>query len=361
MPRIFTLAAAVHACFRTFFEIGAARGIPWNPAAGIEEHLVGKNNGAAGKSRKRGRKTKPDTAVGDGATTLIASLGGKAPNGSPVERGPTARTDEGQTVAAISTKRKMKAKDYEQELAALQGRLVALQEWVVATGARIIVVFEGRDTAGKGGTIKRILERVSPRVFRLVALPAPTERERSQMYIQRYMKHFPAAGEVVIFDRSWYNRAGVERVMGFCTDEEASRFLQLTPQVEKIMVDSGILLIKYWLEVGADEQTRRLKSRIGDRRKTWKLSDMDLKSYSRFYDYSRARDEMFAASDTSWAPWFVAQSDDKKKARLNIISHLLDQVPYEELPRAQVKLPRRQAPKGYKEPEYPYRYVPERY
>ena len=256
---------------------------------------------------------------------------------------------------------KMKTKHYERELATLQARLVAMQEWVVATGARVIVVFEGRDTAGKGGTIKRILERVSPRVFRLVALPAPTERERSQMYIQRYMQHLPAAGEVVIFDRSWYNRAGVERVMGFCTDEEAARFLELTPLVERIMVESGIVLIKYWLEVSADEQTRRLKSRIGDPRKTWKLTDMDLKSYSRFYDYSRARDEMFAATDTQWAPWFVAQSDNKKRARLNIISHLLGQVPYQDVPRAEVTLPKRQAARGYREPDYPYRYVPETY
>ena len=256
---------------------------------------------------------------------------------------------------------KMRTKHYERELATLQARLVAMQEWVVATGARVIVVFEGRDTAGKGGTIKRILERVSPRVFRLVALPAPTERERSQMYIQRYMQHLPAAGEVVIFDRSWYNRAGVERVMGFCTDEEAGRFLELAPLVERIMVESGIVLIKYWLEVSADEQTRRLKSRIGDPRKTWKLTDMDLKSYSRFYDYSRARDEMFAATDTQWAPWFVAQSDNKKRARLNIISHLLGQVPYQDVPRAEVTLPKRQAARGYREPDYPYRYVPETY
>jgi polyphosphate kinase len=261
-------------------------------------------------------------------------------------------------VAAPAAVSKLKTKDYERELAALQGRLVAMQDWVVATGARVIVVFEGRDTAGKGGTIKRILERVSPRVFRLVALPAPSEREKSQMYLQRYIQHLPAAGEVVIFDRSWYNRAGVERVMGFCTDEEARRFLNLTPLVERVMVESGILLIKYWLEVSADEQTRRLKGRIGDPRKTWKLTDMDLKSYSRFYDYSRVRDEMFTATDTSWAPWFVVRSDDKKRARLNIISHLLSRVPYEEIPRPAVKLPKRQGANGYKEPDYPYQYVP---
>ena len=226
---------------------------------------------------------------------------------------------------------KMKRKEYEREMRVLHGELVAMQEWVKASGAKICIVFEGRDTAGKGGTIKRITERVSPRVFRVVALPAPTEREKSQMYIQRYIPHFPAAGEVVIFDRSWYNRAGVEPVMGFCTPEETERFLELVPGVEKAMVDDGILLLKYWLEVSADEQTRRLESRIHDPRKIWKLSDMDLKSYSRWYDYSRARDAMFAATDTAWAPWYIAHTDDKKRGRLNIISHLLSQVPYKPL------------------------------
>ncbi len=252
----------------------------------------------------------------------------------------------------------MKRKPYEQEMRRLHGELVAMQEWVKATGAKICIVFEGRDTAGKGGTIKRITERVSPRVFRVVALPAPTEREKSQMYIQRYIQHFPAAGEVVIFDRSWYNRAGVERVMGFCRPEETERFLELAPGWEKAMADSGILLLKYWLEVSPDEQTRRLKSRINDPRKIWKLSAMDLKSYSRWYDYSRARDAMFAATDTAWAPWFVANTDDKKRGRLNIISHLLSQVPYKPLPAREVKLPRRQAPGGYAEPELPLRHIP---
>jgi polyphosphate kinase 2 len=256
---------------------------------------------------------------------------------------------------------KLGRKAYEAELAVLQGELVAMQEWVKATGAKVCIVFEGRDTAGKGGTIKRITERVSPRVFRVVALPAPTEREKSQMYVQRYMAHFPAAGEVVIFDRSWYNRAGVERVMGFCTPEQTERFLQLTPAVERAMVDSGIILIKYWLEVGADEQTRRLESRIDDPRKVWKLTDMDLNSYSRWYDYSRARDAMLAATDSAWAPWWVAHTDDKKRGRLNIITHLLSQVPYEPLPTRDVKLPRRQKPSGYVEPDLPLRYVPERY
>ena len=218
----------------------------------------------------------------------------------------------------------MKRKPYEAEMRRLHGELVALQEWVKATGAKICIVFEGRDTAGKGGTIKRITERVSPRVFRVVALPAPSERERSQLYAQRYIRHFPSAGEVVIFDRSWYNRAGVEWVMGFCTPEETARFLEGAPLIERTMADSGILPLKYWLEVDADEQTRRLEARIDDPRKVWKLSDMDLKSYSRWYDYSRARDAMLQATDTAWAPWYIADTSDKKRGRLNIISHLLE-------------------------------------
>ncbi len=254
--------------------------------------------------------------------------------------------------------KKMKRKEYERQMRGLHGELVAMQEWVKASGAKICVVFEGRDTAGKGGTIRRITERVSPRVFRVVALPAPTEREKSEMYLQRYVAHFPAAGEVVIFDRSWYNRAGVERVMGFCTPEETERFLGLVPGVEKAMTDSGILLLKYWLEVGSDEQTRRLKSRIHDPRKVWKLSDLDLKSYSRWYDYSRARDAMFAATDTEWAPWHVAHSDSKRSARLNIISHLLSQVPYKPLTTHDVTLPKRQHPRGYVEPDLGLRYIP---
>ena len=253
---------------------------------------------------------------------------------------------------------KMKGKEFDEALEPLQVELVKMQEWVRATGAKICVLFEGRDTAGKGGVIKRITERVSPRVFRVVALAAPTEREKSQMYIQRYIPHFPAAGEVVIFDRSWYNRAGVERVMGFCTPEETARFLELVPGVEKAMAEDGILLLKYWLEVSPAEQTRRLKGRINDPRKVWKLTDMDLKSYSRWYDYSRARDAMFAATDTAWAPWYVAHADNKMRARLNIISHLLSQVPYKPLAPRDIKLPRRQPPGGYKEPELPLRYVP---
>jgi polyphosphate kinase len=255
----------------------------------------------------------------------------------------------------------MKRKEYEKALERLHGELVKLQEWVRYEGLRICVVFEGRDGAGKGGTIKAITERVSPRVFRVVALPAPSDREKSQMYVQRYLPHLPAAGEVVIFDRSWYNRAGVERVMGFCSEKTARKFLKIVPPVEKLMVDSGIILIKYWLEVSMEEQTRRLESRIDDPRKIWKLSPMDLKSYSRWYDYSRARDEMFAATDTDFAPWHVARSDDKRRARLNIISHLLDQIPYRKAPREKVKLPDRQKRGGYREPDYPYKYVKARF
>ena len=255
---------------------------------------------------------------------------------------------------------KLKRRDYEAALAELHVELVKLQQWVVHKGKKVCILFEGRDTAGKGGTIKAITERVSPRVFRVVALPSPTEREKSQMYIQRYLPHLPAAGEVVIFDRSWYNRAGVERVMGFCTEEQAKQFLDVVPSMEKAIIKSGVILLKYWLEVSPEEQTRRLEARINDGRKTWKLSPMDLKSYSRWYDYSRARDDMFAATDSSWAPWFVARSDDKKRARLNVIRHLLNHIPYEEMPRSKVKLPKRQDPDGYKEPDYPFKFIPER-
>ena len=255
----------------------------------------------------------------------------------------------------------MKEKEYLKELRGLHGELVALQEWVKATGAKVCIVFEGRDTAGKGGVIKAITERVSPRVFRVVALPAPSDREKSQMYVQRYMAHFPAAGEVVIFDRSWYNRAGVERVMGFTPDDLVERFLDMAPLVERAMVDSGIILIKYWLEVSPDEQTRRLTGRINDPRKVWKLTDMDLKSYSRWYDYSRARDAMLAATDSSWAPWYIAHTDDKKRGRLNIISHLLTRVPYEPLPAREIELPERQEPGDYREADLPLRHIPVRY
>ena len=256
---------------------------------------------------------------------------------------------------------KLSGKDYEKDLEKLHGELVALQQWIVAEGAKVCVVFEGRDGAGKGGTIKAITERVSPRVFRVVALPAPTEREKSQMYLQRYVRHLPAAGEIVIFDRSWYNRAGVERVMGFTSEEHVKKFLDDVPLIEKAMVDSGVKLIKYWLEVSEKEQTKRLTARIDDPRKIWKLSPMDLKSYSRWYDYSRARDEMFAATDTGYAPWYVVRSDDKKRARLNVIRHLLAQIPYKKLKREKIELPDRQKRKGYREPAYPYKYIDEHY
>src|SRR5262249_33836949 len=255
----------------------------------------------------------------------------------------------------------LKGKEYERELKKLHVELVKVQEWVRHEGLKVCIVFEGRDGAGQGGAIKAITERVSPRVFRVIGLPGPTEREQSQMYIQRYLPHLPAAGEIVIFDRSWYNRAGVERVMGFCTEDQVKHFLQVTPLVEKTMVDSGIILLKYWLEVSEEEQTRRLESRIDDGRKIWKLSPMDLKSYSRWYDYSLARDEMFAATDTSWAPWFVVRSDDKRRARLNVISHLLSQIPYKDVPREEIKLPKRQKRGDYQESKHPFRFVPEIY
>ena len=272
-----------------------------------------------------------------------------------------ARPDEAIGPAAASEREpqaRMKTKEYEPEMRRLHGELVAMQEWVKATGARICVVFEGRDTAGKGGTIKRITERVSPRVFQVVALSAPTEREKSQMYIQRYIQHFPSAGEVMIFDRSWYNRAGVEPVMGFSTPAQTARFLEQVPAVEKAMVDSGMILLKYWLEVSPEEQTRRLEGRVNDPRKVWKLTDMDLKSYSRWYDYSRARDAMLAATDTSWAPWYIARTDDKKRGRLNIISHLLSKVPYEPLELRDIRLPKRQGPGKYQEPDMHLKYIP---
>jgi len=264
----------------------------------------------------------------------------------------TKQTADGQPVKKLGRKR------YERELARLQGELVRLQEWVVGQGLKVCVVFEGRDAAGKGGVIKRITDRVSPRVFRVVALPKPTEREQTQMHFQRYAQHLPAAGEVVIFDRSWYNRAGVERVMGLCPEEEVFRFLRSAPMLEQAMVDSGIVLIKYWLEVGQEEQTRRIKARIGDPRKVWKLSPMDLESYSRWYDYGRARDEMFAATDTEFAPWHIADANDKKRARLNIISHLLSQIPYESPPRKHAVLPARDRRRGYREPDHSRLYIP---
>jgi polyphosphate kinase len=238
-------------------------------------------------------------------------------------------------------KDKLSRKQYERELGRLQSELCKLQDWVKYRGARVIVVFEGRDAAGKGGTIRAITERVSPRVFRVVALPAPSDREKSQMYMQRYMQHFPAAGEIVIFDRSWYNRAGVEYVMGFCSKEQHKRFLELCPLMEKYIIDAGIILIKYWLEVGKQEQERRFEARIKDPLRQWKLSPMDLESFRRWYDYSHARDLMLKATDSKHAPWFIIHSDNKKKARLNCISDLLNRIPFKKTPPTKVKLPPR--------------------
>ena len=242
---------------------------------------------------------------------------------------------------------KLNQKTYEKKLLELQGELCALQEWVTATGQRVIIIFEGRDAAGKGGCIKAITQRVSPRVFQVVALPAPTEREKTQMFIQRYINHFPAAGEIIIFDRSWYNRAGVEYVMGFCSKDQHSNFLELCPFVEKQIVRSGIILLKYWLEVNDEEQERRFKARINDPVRQWKLSPMDLPSRERWYEYSKARDLMFQATDTGFAPWHIVRSNDKKRARLNLISHLLEHIPYEALPVKKVKLPKRSQKEAY--------------
>ena len=261
----------------------------------------------------------------------------------------------------LAAKQKLKRRDYEEKLGELHIELVKLQFWAKHTGARIIVVFEGRDAAGKGGVIKRITERVSPRVFRVIALPSPSERERSQIYFQRYIEHFPAAGEIVIFDRSWYNRAGVERVMGFCTDEEYERFLRICPAWERDIIGSGVTMIKYWFEVCKEEQTRRFSERISDGRKIWKLSPMDLESHRRWYDYSRARDAMFVATDTKESPWYVVEANDKRRARLNCISHFLGLIPYEKIDLPKVNLPPRQKAKGYQEPEYGYNLVPKKY
>jgi polyphosphate kinase 2 len=258
---------------------------------------------------------------------------------------------------------KWKNKEYMSELRKLQAELCKLQEWVKLKGARVIILFEGRDTAGKGGTIRAITERVSPRVFRLVALPAPSDREKSQMYVQRYFQHFPAAGEVVIFDRSWYNRAGVEHVMGFCTKEQYEGFLENCPYIEELIVGSGIQLIKLWLEVGQEEQVRRMTARIDDPLRQWKLSPMDLESWPRWYEYSLARDRMFKATDTKHAPWHILRSDDKKRARLNCIAHLLKLIPYEDVPREKVKLPKRWTKNQYDDQASlkGRKFVPEKY
>jgi len=281
--------------------------------------------------------------------------GGNANGRAAAKIGKAARL----AIAKGGTPEKLGRKDYEARLRKLHEELVQVQLWVQKKGLKVCIVFEGRDGAGKGGTIKALTERVSPRIFRVVALPAPSDREKSQMYIQRYIPHLPAAGEVVIFDRSWYNRAGVERVMGFANDEQVRDFLSALPQVEKAIVHSGVILLKYWLEVSPEEQTRRLQDRIDDGRKLWKLSPMDLKSYSRWHDYSRARDDMFKETDTSWAPWYVVPSDDKKRARLNILSHIVRMIPHERTRPEKIVLPKRQKAHGYRAPEYPYKYVPE--
>jgi polyphosphate kinase 2 len=265
------------------------------------------------------------------------------------------------TTEASEPKPRMSRKEFDKELVKLQVELVKMQEWVTATGAKICVLFEGRDAAGKGGIIKYITERTSPRVFRVVALATPTEREKSQMYFQRYMPHLPAAGEVVLFDRSWYNRAGVERVMGFATEEQVEYFLKYVPPVENAIIASGIHLVKYWLEETMEDQTERFEERINDYRKIWKLSPMDLESHRRWYDYSRARDAMFAATDTPTSPWYVVDSHDQRRGRLNCIAHLLSLIPYEEVPHEKVKLPKRQPKGDYVEPDYPFRWVPEKH
>jgi polyphosphate kinase 2 len=273
----------------------------------------------------------------------------------------TAAPSENGSSPEVEGSTRVSRKDFEKEMEKLQVELVKLQEWVKYTGAKVCVLFEGRDTAGKGGVIKRITERVSPRVFRVVALGTPTEREKSQMYFQRYMPHLPAAGEVVLFDRSWYNRAGVERVMGFTPPEQVERFLKFTPAVERAIIDSGIYLIKYWLEVDMDEQAKRFQERNEDYRKIWKLSPMDVEAQARWYDYSRARDAMFEATDTPECPWYVVPSNDQRKARLNCISHFLSLIPYEEVPREKIKFPKRQNKGDYEEPNYPYRVVPQKF
>jgi polyphosphate kinase 2 len=303
------------------------------------------------KSRK-GKKSKRDEAAKEAKAKKAKGLEKIAADEKPKEKEKDKDKSKG---------KKLKRKTYEKELGRLHAELVKLQEWVVNTGAKVCVVFEGRDGAGKGGTIKAIMECVSPRIFRVIALPSPTEREKSQMYFQRYIPHLPAAGEIVIFDRSWYNRAGVERVMGFCTEEQSRKFLQGVPLVERAMVDSGIILLKDWLEVSPKEQTRRLESRVEERHKVWKLSPMDLKSYSRWFDYSRARDDMFAASDTGFAPWYVVPSDDKRRARLNLITHLLSRIPYEAPKPQKVKFPERQKRGGYRDPGYPFKYVDQKW
>ena len=296
---------------------------------------------AKGKKKKKNKEKQAETAQAQAVANEAAK-------------------EEGAEVSA-EPRPKMSRKEFESEMEKLQVELVKMQEWVKATGAKICVLFEGRDTAGKGGVIRRITERVSPRVFRVVALSSPTDREKSQMYFQRYMPHLPAAGEVVLFDRSWYNRAGVERVMGFATKEQVDTFLKMTPLVERAIINSGIYLIKYWLEVDMDEQAKRFQERNEDYRKIWKLSPMDVQAQARWYDYSRARDAMFAATDTPECPWYVVPSNDQRRARLNCITHFLSLIPYQDVPREPLKFPKRQSKGDYKEPDYPFHYVPQKY
>jgi polyphosphate kinase 2 len=301
-------------------------------------------------AKNKGKKDKREGKNLDGSQTAVMEGAGAADpsKGNSSEAG-------------SQPKKNMSRKDFEEKLEPLQVELVKLQEWVKHTAAKICVVFEGRDTAGKGGIIKRITERTSPRVFRIVALGAPTEREKSQMYLQRYLGYMPAAGEVVLFDRSWYNRAGVERVMGFATEDQVNQFLKFTPLMERLIIHSGVQLIKYWLDVSEEEQEKRFRERQTDGRKLWKLTAMDGKSYSRWYDYSRARDAMFEATDTAESPWYVVDSNDQRRGRLNCISHFLSLIPYTDVPFEPVKLGRRQAKGNYKEPDYPYRFVKEVY
>ncbi|MGC1452702.1 MAG: polyphosphate kinase 2 [Candidatus Sulfotelmatobacter sp.] len=272
-----------------------------------------------------------------------------------------ASDSKGKQVQSQEANQKLGKKEYEAELFKLQVELVKLQDWVKKTGARIVIIFEGRDAAGKGGIIKRILERLSPRVFRLVALPAPTERQKTQIYAQRYVEQLPAGGEIVIFDRSWYNRAGVEHVMGFCTEKEYKQFLKGCPAFENVLIGNGIILLKYWLEVSEKEQHKRFLARIRDTSKRWKLSPMDLESHRRWYDYSRARDAMLAATDIPTAPWYIVPSDNKKRARLNCIADILSRIPYEEVPYTPPKLPGRQKAKGYQEPQQKHQVIAQRW
>ena len=308
---------------------------------------------AKDKSKKKNKKGKEKPMLETGQALASVGTGEATPAGS--------QEVAAKASGAAEPRANLSRKEFEKELEKLQVELVKMQEWVKASGAKVCVLFEGRDAAGKGGIIKRITERTSPRVFRVVALSAPTEREKSQMYIQRYISYLPAAGEVVLFDRSWYNRAGVERVMGFATEEQVETFLKNTPPVERAFIASGIILVKYWLEVSKENQAERFRERIDDYRKIWKLSPMDVEAQARWYDYSRARDAMFEATDTPDSPWYVVDSNDQRRARLNCISHFLSLIPYEDVPHEKVKLPKTQSKGKYVEPKHPYNYVPEKY